>query len=70
MSLVSEVTRKLTYSKQTQMGVNKRLGWLSGKGLENQAYGCEMDKEVQGAGSEDSPCCDSGGLGPRGGLAV
>lgn len=37
------------------MGVNRRLGRLSGKGLRNQASGCVMDKEVQVVGQSTHP---------------
>lgn len=47
------VTRKLKYSRKTQMGLNKK-GQLSGEGLKNQAQGYVMDKGMQVARSGDS----------------
>ena len=72
VSLVREGDQRLKYSRKTQMGVNRRLGRLSGKGLRNQASGCVMDKEVQVAGQNTHPAVMgwAGLVGAGGRLAV
>lgn len=56
-----KVTRKLKCSSKARMGFNRRLGQLSGKGPENQAAGCAVNKGMQVAGSNG---CNLVVLGP------